>query len=78
MCGVPVGIAGSHWERRLMKDDVMSPISSGVAARISPMTLAFFEDSGWYTPNYTAATRYSTGTPKTEMHTHIYTLYMNK
>ncbi len=25
------------------------------------MTLALFEDSGWYTPNYTMANRYSYG-----------------
>ena len=39
----------------------MSPVSSSGYPRISPMTLALFEDSGWYTPNYTMASRYSYG-----------------
>lgn len=40
----------SHWERRLFKSDLMNPVVDDVPfnSRISPLTLAFFMDSGWY------------------------------
>ena len=39
-----------HWERRLFKADIMNPIVDSVlsASNISPLTLAYFMDSGWY------------------------------
>jgi hypothetical protein len=37
---------GSHWETRLMATDIMAPVSTPGAARVSPLTLAAFEDSG--------------------------------
>eukprot|EP00559_Dactyliosolen_fragilissimus_P004535 CAMPEP_0184855368 /NCGR_PEP_ID=MMETSP0580-20130426/643_1 /TAXON_ID=1118495 /ORGANISM="Dactyliosolen fragilissimus" /LENGTH=992 /DNA_ID=CAMNT_0027349869 /DNA_START=1325 /DNA_END=4300 /DNA_ORIENTATION=- len=42
-----------HWSRRLFKADLMNPIISDVphTSRISPLTLAFFLDSGWYKIN---------------------------
>ena len=45
----------------MLKEDVMAPVSTGGPARISPMTLAVFEDSGWYTPNYTMGAKLAKG-----------------
>ena len=53
--------SGSHWENRLMKEDVMASVSTDGPARVSPVTLALFEDSGWYTPVYSLATGYTKG-----------------
>eukprot|EP00551_Chaetoceros_affinis_P007241 CAMPEP_0203670872 /NCGR_PEP_ID=MMETSP0090-20130426/6833_1 /ASSEMBLY_ACC=CAM_ASM_001088 /TAXON_ID=426623 /ORGANISM="Chaetoceros affinis, Strain CCMP159" /LENGTH=1032 /DNA_ID=CAMNT_0050535845 /DNA_START=281 /DNA_END=3379 /DNA_ORIENTATION=+ len=41
---------GDHWERRLFKNDIMNPIIDSAihSALISPLTLAYFLDSGWY------------------------------
>ena len=45
------GSAGSHWESRLMLSDYM--ISTDYEDLvISPITLALFEDSGWYKVEY--------------------------
>ena len=45
----------------MLKEELMAPVSTGGPARISPMTLAAFEDSGWYTPNYTLGRRFAKG-----------------
>lgn len=47
------GSVGSHWERRNHRDDVMAP-SPGQF--VSPLTLAFFRDSGHYAVNRSTAT----------------------
>ena len=41
---------GDHWERRLFKSDIMNPLVDSVlsATHISPLTLGYFMDSGWY------------------------------
>ena len=44
------GTAGSHWEARLMLGDFMIGESYGENV-ISEITLALFEDSGWYKTN---------------------------
>jgi hypothetical protein len=44
MMGLPESGRGSHWETRIMRDDVMS---YGGYDRISPITLAAMEDLGW-------------------------------
>jgi len=46
-----------HWERRLFKADIMNPIVDSVlsSTHISPLTLAYFMDSGWYDINVTSA-----------------------
>ena len=45
------GSAGAHWESRVMLGDYM--VSSDYRERaISEITLALFEDSGWYKVNY--------------------------
>ena len=45
------GSVGSHWESRIMLGDYM--VSSDIKEMaISDITLALFEDSGWYTVNH--------------------------
>jgi hypothetical protein len=58
------GGSGSHWERRVISsyEDVMSPNTDGMSGLvISPMTLALFEDSGWYSVDYSQAAAYAQG-----------------
>jgi len=45
------GTAGSHWEKRIMMNDFMVGTLMTNAV-YSDITLAAFEDSGWYTVNY--------------------------
>ena len=45
------GSAGAHWESRYMSGDYMT-FSDLHDETISEMTLALFEDSGWYNVNY--------------------------
>lgn len=47
-----VGSQYSHWERSHFGDEVMTA-SSTADSKVSVFTLALFEDSGWYYPNYT-------------------------
>lgn len=45
---------GSHWDRKIFKDDLMNPVidpPSDASLLISPLTLAYFMDSGWYSIN---------------------------
>jgi hypothetical protein len=46
---------GSHWEMRLFAGEVMAPILLFDDMFVSEATLGFFEDSGWYRPNYDVA-----------------------
>lgn len=48
---------GEHWERRLFKNDIMNPILDPTipSSLLSPLTLAYFIDSGWYEVNSTRA-----------------------
>lgn len=39
---------GSHWEERIFQPEFMSPVLSNTHNVVSGLTLAFFEDSGWY------------------------------
>ncbi|KAM9834958.1 ciliated left-right organizer metallopeptidase isoform 3-T3 [Syngnathus typhle] len=50
------GMASSHWESRLLQGSVMlaTPSRSGIA-RIDPLTLAAFRDTGWYVVNASRA-----------------------
>eukprot|EP00966_Prymnesium_polylepis_P202690 4695866-Prymnesium_polylepis.1 len=48
------GCWGSHWEQRLMANEVMAAVTSHSAV-YSALTLAALEDSGWYRANYTMA-----------------------
>ncbi|DAZ97258.1 TPA: hypothetical protein N0F65_009309 [Lagenidium giganteum] len=44
------GCLGSHWEERLFEPEYMTPVLSYFTV-ISGLTMAFFEDSGWYKTN---------------------------
>eukprot|EP00937_MAST-01D_sp_MAST-1D-sp2_P005570 g5570.t1 len=48
---------GSHWEERVFNTEVMSAVASGDLQRKvrSRLTLAYFEDTGWFKPDYTLA-----------------------
>eukprot|EP00928_Gymnodinium_smaydae_P028915 TRINITY_DN21922_c0_g1_i1.p1 TRINITY_DN21922_c0_g1~~TRINITY_DN21922_c0_g1_i1.p1 ORF type:complete len:893 (-),score=41.28 TRINITY_DN21922_c0_g1_i1:364-2682(-) len=42
-------IVGSHWEQRVFNGELMAPLhSSIVPVHLSRVTLALFQDSGWY------------------------------
>lgn len=46
------GSAGSHWEKRLMRNDFMAADSAVDDTVYSDITMALFEDSGWYDVDY--------------------------
>jgi len=58
LMGKPELGRGSHWETRIMRDDVMS---YGHNTAVSSITLAAMEDLGFYLANYTAANCMSWG-----------------
>eukprot|EP00545_Synedropsis_sp_CCMP1620_P006990 CAMPEP_0119032306 /NCGR_PEP_ID=MMETSP1176-20130426/41985_1 /TAXON_ID=265551 /ORGANISM="Synedropsis recta cf, Strain CCMP1620" /LENGTH=737 /DNA_ID=CAMNT_0006988717 /DNA_START=87 /DNA_END=2300 /DNA_ORIENTATION=- len=43
---------GSHWEERLYYSELMSAFLSTANNALSPLTLAFLEDSSWYRARY--------------------------
>lgn len=49
------GTAGSHWEKRILYQEFLTGILSTSASYISSLTLAFFEDTGYYQANYEMA-----------------------
>lgn len=59
------GIEQEHWEFRMFQSDLMVAASPGGAdgavTRITPMTLAFMEATGWYTTNRSASNPTSWG-----------------
>ena len=57
----PCALFGSHWEQRVMAHELMASTSVSPAALVSRVTLALFEDSGWYAPDYAAAGHEETG-----------------
>ena len=54
------GSAGSHWEGRIMFGDYMISIDYSEIV-VSDITLAVFEDSGWYSVNYFTGGLFKTG-----------------
>ena len=48
---------GSHWEERLYMSDALSAVASGTYHKNinSRVTLAYFEDTGWYKADYAYA-----------------------
>lgn len=50
-------IVGSHWEQRIFMNELMAPvlIAGMPDPFLSVVTLALFEDSGWYQPDYNLA-----------------------
>ncbi|XP_075805735.1 ciliated left-right organizer metallopeptidase isoform X2 [Microtus pennsylvanicus] len=59
LLGAPLeeeGSLSSHWESRLFQGSVMTATFEGAQrSRLDPVTLAAFEDSGWYQVNYSTA-----------------------
>jgi leishmanolysin-like peptidase len=47
-------LMGSHWEQRIFHFEMMSSFLQHKSL-VSPMTLAYMEDTGWYKANYSAA-----------------------
>ena len=45
---------GSHWEERIYEQELMTALSQ-TRTMYSALTLAFFEDSGWYYANFSHA-----------------------
>ena len=60
MTGVPLEVSGGegsaklHWEGTVMGNDYMTAHTKAHMV-VSAITLALFEDSGWYMPNYDMA-----------------------
>lgn len=50
-------IFSSHWEQRVLNDEVMAPVTSlqGAVPLLTSITLAIYQDSGWYMPDFTQA-----------------------
>jgi len=48
-------IVGSHWEERIFMGELMTSGQFGDYIFLSQITLAVFEDSGWYVPDYSMA-----------------------
>ena len=46
---------GFHWSKRIMFNDILTPSVEGTDIIFSTITLALFQDSGWYQVNYTYA-----------------------
>ncbi len=52
-CSSGTGTAASHWEKRVLLGEVMVGAAAPLEQRaVSKLTLAVFEDFGWYTPHY--------------------------
>ena len=63
LSGVPLednggeGTANTHWEMRALNGELMvGTVVAGQRPALSNFTLALLEDSGWYAPQYSAAT----------------------
>ena len=66
--GVPLeteggsGTARTHWRLRVLNGELMTgTVLTGQRPRLSNFTLAFLQDTGWYTVNYSAAERLTWG-----------------
>lgn len=63
--GVPLqnnnGQLGGHWSETFLSDELMTPTTGADPERVSPMTLALCEDSGWYKPDYSYTENYTYG-----------------
>jgi len=46
---------GDHWDERLFYPEALSGVISPTTNILSSLTLALFEDSGWYLANYTSS-----------------------
>ncbi|GAA48105.1 leishmanolysin-like peptidase [Clonorchis sinensis] len=55
-----VGVFLTHWEKRLLENELMTATYTN-SYRVSPITLAMMEDTGWYLANYTMSHDFSWG-----------------
>lgn len=46
---------GQHWDKRLFSSDLMTAVARKEQHLLTPLTLAFFEDMGWYKADYSKA-----------------------
>ncbi|KAL5112696.1 Leishmanolysin-like peptidase [Taenia crassiceps] len=58
-----VGVSLSHWEMRILGNELMTATYTNVF-RLSNLTLAFLEDTGWYLPNYSLAEHLAWGSKR--------------
>lgn len=49
------GSWGSHWEKRIIGNEYMSAVANDVSSPVSAITLALFEDMGFWDVNYAKA-----------------------
>ena len=49
------GTSGSHWEKRILGNEVMTGVQTPELTVMSPITLAYFEDTGLYEVDYSMA-----------------------
>merc|ERR1711881_353006 len=52
------GKPGAHWSESTMHDELMTPYSGKEPEKVSPMMLAFMEDSFWYKADYSYVENY--------------------
>lgn len=50
------GTAGSHWDKRIIANEFMNPTVVQNPIIFSAISMALFEDMGWYKPDYSKAT----------------------
>merc|ERR1711976_146933 len=50
---------GAHWSESTMHDELMSPYSGAEPEKVSPMLLAFMEDTFWYKADYSYVENYT-------------------
>lgn len=53
------GKPGAHWSESTMADELMTPYSGKEPEKVSPMMLAFMEDSFWYKSDYSMVENYT-------------------
>uniref|UniRef100_A0A5K3FHR7 Leishmanolysin-like peptidase n=1 Tax=Mesocestoides corti TaxID=53468 RepID=A0A5K3FHR7_MESCO len=58
-----LGVSLSHWKMRILGNELMTASYTN-AFRLSNLTLAFLEDTGWYRPNYSLAQHLAWGSKR--------------
>ncbi|KAA0198737.1 Leishmanolysin peptidase [Fasciolopsis buskii] len=54
------GVFQTHWEKRILENELMTATYTN-SYRVSPITLAMMEDTGWYLANYSMSHDFSWG-----------------
>merc|ERR1712137_1196113 len=49
---------GAHWNESLLNDELLTPVSGAEPEKVSPMTMAFMEDTKWYKANFDLVENY--------------------